>query len=791
MKPLLLGMSVLCAPLAAAEPSRPVPPDFDFARDARPFLNAYCTKCHNPEKTKGGVNLDIFTDEVSLYRHRTRVEEIIEQLRHNDMPPEDAKQPDDALRAKVVDWLTRKLENVDYARFRNPGYMPSHRLTRRQYRHTVRDLIGVGMEAADDLPTDEATHGFDQIGDVQDVSAVHLEKYMGAANYILDRVFVPAAQTWQLDPRKLEYVRRFGLSANDEKIPFPADAPEHEVTERAHVIYHTGGVVFSHVFPHTGVYRFKLRVWGGKALTVEQGPRLGLMLNALQVSGRGVPTGGPEEIEEAVFSTVVRAGRHDIKFEMENMGVSTSATNLAQRLNHVGIESIEIIGPVIENEKQVKKILDGLMVARPGGDLTSREAARRVLERFATRAFRRPVTSGEVEELLAFYDRVAGRGESFENSIKLAFKVVLVSPNFLFHIEQDRDTRQAYRVSDFELANRLSYFLWSSMPDDELLSLAAQGTLHEPAVLEAQTLRMLKDAKSRVLAQSFAPQWLDLGSLFAVHREGDFHTDRGRRRMLEEEVVNFFDHLVREDRPITELLNADYMFVNEALAKHYGLPDVKGPEFRKVALVGEIAKQRGGVLGMGAVHLSVSHPKDTNLSGRGKWVLDVLLGTPPPPPPPDVPLLPKEEKDGPKQTLRERLAQHRDDPNCASCHAKIDPIGFAMENYDNVGAWREQEAGKPVDVSGEMPGGKKINGLDELRNYLVEEKCDLFRHNLTERLLTFALRRGLEFYDEGPVREISRALVQADDRATALILGIVKSYPFQHRQNPELKTAQK
>jgi len=764
-------------------------PKLDFTKDARPFLDAYCAKCHNAEKSKGGINLEIFKDEVSLYQHRTRVEEVVEQLRHKAMPPEAAKQPEEALRAKLAEWLTWKLENVDYARFRNPGYLPSHRLTRRQYRNTIRDLVGMGMEAADDLPTDEATHGFDQIGDVQDVSAVHLEKYLAAANYILDRVFVPAAQSWPLDPRKMEYVRHFGLSGSDEKIPFPADAPDHEVTDRAHVIYYTGGVVFSHVFPHTGVYRFKLRVWGGKALNVEQGPKLSLKLDAHGISGRGVPTGGPGKIEEVVFQTVVRAGRHDLKFEMEGMGVSTNATNLAQRLNRVGLESIEINGPVVENEPQVKDILDGLLVARPGGDLRPREAARRVLDRFATRAFRRLVTSGEVEELLAFYDRATQRGDSFENSVKLAFKAVLVSPNFLFHIEQDRDPRQAYRVGDFELASRLSYFLWSSMPDDELFARAEQGTLHEPAVLEAQTRRLLRDAKSRELAQSFAPQWLGLGSLYAVAREGKFHTDRGGRRMLEDEVVNFFDHLVRGDRPITELLKADYTFVNEPLAKHYGLTDVKGSEFRKVALTGEVAQRRGGVLGMSAVYLSVSHPKDTNPSGRGKWVLDVLLGTLPPPPPPDVPLLPKEEKEGQKLTLRERLAQHRADPNCAGCHAKIDPIGFALENYDNVGLWREQEAGKPLDVSGEMPGGKKINGPDELRKYLVAEKRDLFRHNLTERLLTFALRRGLEFYDEGPVREIGRAVAQEEDRATALILGIVQSYPFQYRQNPELKTA--
>ena len=768
-------------------------PRLDFARDARPFLDAYCAKCHNAEKSKGGINLEIFKDETSLYRHRARVEEVIEQLGRKSMPPEDARQPDDDTRQKISTWLKWKLESFDPAQFHDPGYLPSHRLTRTQYRNTIRDLIGVGMEVADDLPTDEATFGFDQMGDVQEVSAVHLEKYLEAAGYILDRVFVPPAQSWKFDPRQLEYVRQFGVSGSDEKIDFPTDAPKHEVTDSAHVIYYTGGVTLSHAFPQSGLYRVKVRLWGAKAQGVKNGPSLKLNVDAHRVAETGVPTQGPGHVEEPVLNAMIRSGRHDLKLEMEGMGLAPNATNAAQRFNCAAIQSIEIIGPVVESEEKARAVRERIVVAQPGPGVRPREAARQVLHHFATRAFRRPVSSGEVEELLAFYDRAAKRGDSYENSLKLALKAALVSPDFLFHIEQDRDARAAYRIGDFELAGRLSYFLWSSMPDDELFALAAKNELHEPGVLEAQTQRMLKSPKTRALAENFAPQWLGLRSLFAVHREEPYHENNlGQRKDMHEELVQFFNYVVTEDRSVFDFINADYVFVNQFLADFYGLPGVTGRDFQRVTLNAEQAQRRGGVFGMAAFHFAIAHPKDTNPSGRGKWVLDVLLGTPPPPPPPNVPLLPRMEK-GEKMTLRERLSQHRSDPNCAACHAKMDPIGFALENYDQIGKWREKDkdSGQPLDVSGVMRDGKTIRGPAELRNYLATEKAAQFRRSLAGRLLTFALRRGLEYYDEGTLLDLAAALEHNQDHMSALVLGIVKSYPFQFRKNPQLETAEK
>ncbi|MDB6053914.1 MAG: hypothetical protein JWN25_1437 [Verrucomicrobiales bacterium] len=768
--------------------------DLDFDQEAKPFLSRYCTKCHNGEKTKGGVNLDVLKNEVSIYRFRDRVEDTISQLQKKEMPPEDAKQPEDEQRQRIANYLRWKLDHFDPEKFKNPGYLPSHRLTRTQYKNTIRDLIGVGMEVTENLPSDEATFGFDLIGDVQEVSSAHLEKYLEAANYILDRLFIPASQTWKLAAKDLEYVRQFGVSGDDEKVDFPKDAHDHEIIGEDHLIYHTGGVVLTHKFPTTGLYQFKTTVWGDRAEESKKGPGFKVKLDAPKVAEFGVPSSGPGKVEEPVVKFVVRSGQHDIKFEMEGMAVNTNATNHLRQFNRAAISTIEISGPMAENPERSKELVNRILTARPGGadekKLSPEEAARTIYASFTTRAYRRPSTLEDLHVPLVLFERSQKRGDSFENSIKLGLKSILISPHFLFHIEKNQATGKAYRLGNFELANRISYFLWSSMPDTELFDCARHGTLAQPEVLQAQTLRMLKDPKSRSIAQNFAPQWLGLGSLFAVHRDGKFHENnlREREEMLEE-VVDFFDYIVRENRPIMEIITADYTFVNKSMADHYGIPDVKGRDFQKVTLSGDLASRRGGILGMTAVHMTTSHPKETNPSGRGKWVLDILLGTPPPPPPPNVPILAKAEKSGSKSTLRERLSLHRTDPNCASCHAKIDPIGFCLENYDSVGQWRDEDSGKPIDVSSKLSNGRTLLGPADLKQYLATEKKALFVRNLSSRLLTYALRRGLDYYDEGTLQAIQAALEKENGRFDAMVLSIVQSYPFQFRQNQEIEPA--
>jgi hypothetical protein len=424
------------------------------------------------------------------------------------------------------------------------------------------------------------------------------------------------------------------------------------------------------------------------------------------------------------------------------------------------------------------------LTARPGPDLTKEEAARRCLAAFARGAYRRPVSADEVERLLRLFRHADARGDGFEAAVRFALRGALVSPNFLYLVERDHtDADGPYRVSDHELACRLSYFLWSSMPDQELSGLADAGRLHEPDVLEGQVRRMLADPKARALAEDFAGQWLRVGNL-AELAEPDKRlfpefTPELRAAMVEE-AVTFFHAVLREDRPVLDLLDADYTYLNETLAKHYGIEGVTGPEFRRVALKD---RNRGGVLGMAAVLTLTSYPRRTSPVLRGKWVLEELLGTPPPPPPPMVKALPADDRVRDGLTFRQRLERHRKDPNCASCHSRLDPLGFGLENFDVIGRWRDKIKDQPVDASGTLTTGEEFTGPAALKTILVESKRDLFVRNLVERVLAYALRRGVEYYDGPAVKQVVSELEANDHRATALIGSVVKSVPFQYRRN--------
>ena len=444
---------------------------------------------------------------------------------------------------------------------------------------------------------------------------------------------------------------------------------------------------------------------------------------------------------------------------------------------------LQAAGEVLESASPEK-----LFVERPKLLTSKSAAARKNIETLATRAFRRPVEKAEVDSYVRLFEQSSARGQSFENSVKFALKAVLVSPNFLFRIERDQNSSAPYRVSDYELASRLSYFLWSSMPDDELFLLAAQNKLHEPPVLEAQVKRMLADAKAKTLAENFAGQWLRVRELQTTvqpsrSRFKEF-TPALRAAMLAE-PLEFFHALLRENGSLIRLLDADYTFANETLAQHYGLTNITGPELRRVALPDA---RRGGVLGMGAVLTLTSYPQRTSPVLRGKWVLEELLGTPPPPPPPDAGGLPAE--DAPKNglTFRQRLEEHRKKPQCSGCHARMDPLGFGLENFDAIGRWRTKIGGEPVDATGVMSTGEKFTGPAELKRLLLERK-DEFAHNLTERMLSYALGRGVEFYDSPTIKTITERLKADGYRSSTLVMEIAQSYPFQHRRNsaPEKK----
>lgn len=421
-------------------------------------------------------------------------------------------------------------------------------------------------------------------------------------------------------------------------------------------------------------------------------------------------------------------------------------------------------------------------VASSAGNPSDDEAARRSVEAFASRAFRRPATGDEVDRLLRLYRKARGRGEPFDPAVKLALRAALVSPHFLFLVERDRPSSEPYRVTDHELASRLSYFLWSSMPDRELTDLASKGTLHDPAVLDRQVRRMIADPKSRALATDFAAQWLRVDTL-ATAAEPDktrfpSYTPEVRDAMAEE-VVSFFHGLLKDDRPVTDLIDAEYTYLNEPLAKHYEIEGVTGPDFRKVALKDE---DRGGVLGMGAILTLTSYPRRTSPTLRGKWVLEEFLGTPPPPPPPMVKVLPADDRPKDGLTFRQRLEEHRKDPSCASCHSKLDPPGFGLETFDPVGRRRTEIGGRPVDAAGTFASGEAFNGPAELKRLLMGSKRDLVVKNLAGRMLSYSVRRGLEYYDNAAVRQIVAVLEAKGFRSTVLVSEVVKSFPFQYRR---------
>ncbi len=423
------------------------------------------------------------------------------------------------------------------------------------------------------------------------------------------------------------------------------------------------------------------------------------------------------------------------------------------------------------------------VVTRPGADLPAEEAARRCIAAFARRAFRRPVEAAEVERVMRLYRRASARGDGFEDAVRLALRAVLVSPGFLYLMERDRtDTEGPYRVSDHELACRLSYFLWSSMPDRELSDLADAGRLHEPEVLELQVRRMLADPRSRAMAEDFAGQWLRVGSLADLaepdRRLFPEYTPELRDAMVEEAIA-YFHAILREDRPVLELFESHYTFLNERLAQHYGIAGVAGPEFRRVEL-GD--RRRGGVLGMAAVLTLTSYPRRTSPVLRGKWVLEELLGTPPPPPPAMVKSLPTDDRIRNGLTFRQRLEMHRKRADCATCHSRLDPLGFGLENFDVLGRWRDEIQKKPVDASGKLTTGEAFVGPEALKTILVETKRELLVRNLVERMLAYALRRGVEYYDAPAVKQVMAELEAKDYRGAALITAVVESFPFQYRR---------
>lgn len=730
-----------------------------------PLLATYCFKCHTGAKAKADLRLDQFPDALAVRANADTWDKIAKNLRARLMPPEGAKEPSFEEYETIVNWIDAELAKGDVHGKKNPGRVTIRRLNRAEYNNTIRDLVGIDFQPASDFPADDVGYGFDNIGDVLSMPPMLLEKYLAAAERIMDRAMVT-------DPPPPPATRRFGGQSLQATIPNTGGGGR----GRPFHFQRTGEIFTENEFEQEADYVLRARAHG----TVAGGevPKL-----AFRVDGKDVGMVEVRAIEKDPgnyeVKTRIKKGKHKLAAAFVNEFADPEAKDPAERERTLTIHYLEMQGPMDLPTRAYPETHKRIMSAAPAtGDKTMR--ARRILERFASRAYRRPVKTEELERLVQFVGMAEKDGDTFERGIQLACQAVLVSPHFLFRVELDNKARkgEATALNDYELASRLSYFLWSSMPDDQLFDVAKEGRLR--LNLEAQVKRMLKDPRAKALVENFGGQWLQFRNLKGMQ------PDTGRypayndalRNAMEEETARFFHAIIQEDRSVLDFLDADFTFLNERLAKHYGIPGVKGEQFRKVMLKDH---NRGGILTQASVLTVTSNPTRTSPVKRGKWVLDNILGTPPPPPPPDAGEL--KEDSALKGSLRERMEQHRAKPSCAVCHQRMDPLGFGLENFDGIGGWRDKDGAFAIDTSGTLPGGKSFQGPAELKAVL-KTKSDLFTRCLAEKMLTYALGRGLEWYDKPAVDKIAAELAKDDYRFSTLVVGIVKSDPFQLRQAP-------
>jgi mono/diheme cytochrome c family protein len=746
----------------------------------RAVIDQYCLACHNDSVKTADLSLSPASSGDPA-THPEVWEKVVRRLRARGMPPAGLPRPDERTYDAVVSSLETSLDRAAAAH-PNPGRTDTfRRLNRTEYHNAIRDLLAVEVDAASLLPTDESSHGFDNVT-VGDLSPTLLDRYIAAAETVSRLA-----------------VGRPSRSPGGQTIRTPPDLTQEEHIEGL-PIGTRGGTVFSYTFPLDGEYEFTMRLTRDRNEDIEglrEPHELELLLDKqrLQLFTVEPPRGEkpPAADGHLQVRVPVKAGPHEVGaafLKQSSALLETERQPYQAHFNYYrhpriqpAVYSVSIVGPYDAEGPGETPSRQRIFVCRPAQASEEEGCARRILETLMRRAYRRPVKGEDLAGPLEFY-REARTKQDFDAGIEMALRAVLVSPEFLFRVEQDPAgvaPHTAYRVSDLELASRLSFFLWSSIPDEELLAAAMDGKLREPAVLEKQVLRMLADERSRALVTNFASQWLYLRSLESItpdmRRFPDF--DDNLRQAFREETELFFESIVREDRSLLDLLRADYTFVNERLAKHYGLPNIYGSRFRRVSLGAD--SKRGGLLRQGSILTVTSYATRTSPVIRGKWVLANILGVPPPPPPATVPAL--EQTIGKGLSVRERLAQHRRDPVCASCHRIMDPVGFSLENYDAVGRWRTSEEGKPIDASGGLPDGSEFAGVDGLEQALLS-RPELFAGVMAEKLLTFALGRGVEPYDAAAVRAAVRRARAENYRFSSLILGITSSTPFQMRRSP-------
>ena len=774
----------------------------------RQLLDRYCVSCHNDRTLTAGLSLQTLDlAQVGVDAQETEVwEKVIRKLRTRSMPPQDRPRPNEATYKTLTSWLSSRIDQVADTH-PNPGRRHAvHRLNRAEYSNAIRDLLDLNIDELTLLPPDDSGFGFDNIADVLSVSPMLTERYLGAARKISklavgDLSLQPTTEVFEVD----KGLRQDGRVSDD--LPFGS----------------RGGLAIPHTFPVDGEYVAKiffLRTYDGRVRGFTEPNTLevrldGTLIESLTVGGadrllessrqnssgflarrdlRNVPDDGHE------VRFAAKAGPATLAVSFVDKGVAlegmrrpfyrvSSYEYAGDSTIPPGIGSVELRGPYNVTGRGESPSRERIFTCRPPAGDDDTACASEIISTLARRAFRRPVREDDMSMLLGFFE--SGReGSDFDTGIEMALRRILVSPDFLFRRESDPDDIApgvAYLISDLELASRLSFFLWSSLPDDELLDVVERGELRNPSVLSEQVRRMLADVRSRALVDNFGGQWLYLRNIDFVTPDTkafpDF--DANLREAMSREMSLFLESQMRENHSVLDLMTADYTFVNERLARHYGIPNIYGNHFRRIQLT-DGQDMRHGLLGKGSLLTVTSYAHRTSPVVRGKWLLENVLGTPPPPPPPDVPAL--EENDVPgvnARSVRERLEQHRANPVCASCHKIMDPLGFALENFDGIGRWRRvSEAGTPIDASGTLSDGTEVDGPAALRKAFVS-RGENFLTTVTEKLLTYAIGRGVESFDGPAVRQIVDYASQEKYRWASLITGIVQSTPFQMRRSAE------
>jgi len=757
-----------------------------------PLLTKYCGDCHDPLVESGGVAFEALDEPNDLLQRRKMWQAAMQSQRNKTMPPENEAQPSDGERQKLLDWFEQSAEMVDCSELR-PGPSVVRRLNRTEYANTIRDLFGIDYNVADavGLTPETTIHDeyFDNLANTLGLPDILLEKYLAAADKVLDRVVIPQYPEQRVEAESLEISL---LPKQDGKLE-EGKTPLHEVKNGFVVLNAPLRLHGTLDLKEGGRYLIRLRGWGQPGKRWFDTPEA-----ALKINGEVVRTAKfreePENARTLRIEAFLEPGKNELEFFYVNSNYIDRSDDPG-KISRVAIDSLTFVGPMDESSAGLhnQKAYEQLFFISPQDGHGKREAARKIIERFARRAYRRPVDPQEVKQLMSLYDMAAAEGMRFDEGVRAMLKAVLVSPHFLLRIEEDQKpagSPEPYRITDHELAVRLSYFLWSTTPDEELMELAEKDDLHRPQVLREQVLRMIADPRADELVKNFGGQWLRFRYLAEARPSQDYFpdlTDRLRQKM-HQEIVMLFEHIMREDRSILDFLDADYTFTDRNLAQHYNLKG-KWPgdwKTRFTMFKVKLDKQdkeagRGGVLGTGAFAMMTAHTHRTSPTLRGKYILSVILGTPPPPPPPDAAA---DFEEGNPETaglsFREKLKLHATSGSCANCHQKMDPLGFALDNLRPDG--KVASGDDKVDASGKLPDGTTLSGPADLKNVLMERQ-DMFLRNLAEKMLTYALGRELEYYDECAVRQTVANLKQNDHRFSELIIGVVESYPFQHRIN--------